>query len=132
MQYVLSCFSYVWLFAPLWTIARQSALSMGFSRQEDWPGLPWPPPGDLPDPGIKPPSLMLPALAAGSLPLVPPGKYNVNIILYAPGNQNIHVTCFIDTLTFLQWWSGTEHIISLKYACMSWSYGAYSGNTELI
>ena len=36
---------------------------MGFSRQEYWSGLPFPPPGDLPDPGIKPASLMLPALA---------------------------------------------------------------------
>ena len=63
LQYVLSCFNYVWLFATLWTIAHQSALSMGFSRQEDWSGLPWPPPGDLPDPGFKPSSLMFPALA---------------------------------------------------------------------
>jgi len=46
---------------------------MGFSRQEYWGGLPCPPPGDLPDLGIKSESLMSPALA-GSLPLVPPGK----------------------------------------------------------
>ena len=47
----------------LWTVAHQAPLSMGFSRQEYWSGLPWPPPGDLPDPKIEPVSLMPPALA---------------------------------------------------------------------
>ena len=60
---VLSCFSHVQLFATLWTTAYQVSLSMGFSRQEYYSGLPCPPPGDLPDPGIKPFSLMSPALA---------------------------------------------------------------------
>ena len=46
--------SRVQLFATLWTVARQAPLSMGFSRQEDWSGLPFPSPGDLPNPGIKP------------------------------------------------------------------------------
>ena len=50
------------------------SLSMGFSRQEHWSGLPHPPPEDLPDPGIEPVAHMSPALQAGSLPLVPPGK----------------------------------------------------------
>ena len=50
---VLSHFSCVWLFATLWTVACQAPLSTGFSRQEYWSGLPWPPPGDLPDPRIK-------------------------------------------------------------------------------
>ena len=45
------------------TRARQAPLSMGFSRQEYWSGLPFPPPGDLPNTGIKPASLMSPALA---------------------------------------------------------------------
>ena len=58
--YVLSC---VWLFVIRWTVAHQAPLSMGFSRQECWSGLPCPPPGDLPDPGIKPASLTSPALA---------------------------------------------------------------------
>ena len=40
--------------APPWTVARQAPLSMGFSRQEYWRGLPFPPPGDLPDPAIQP------------------------------------------------------------------------------
>ena len=46
----LSCFSHIWLFATLWTAAYQTSLSMGFSRQEYWSELPWPPPGDLPLP----------------------------------------------------------------------------------
>ena len=51
-------------FVTPWTVAHQAPLSMGFSRQEYWSGLPCPPPGDLPNPGIKPTSLMSPALAA--------------------------------------------------------------------
>ena len=54
---------HVWLFATPWTVAHQVLLSMGFSRQEYWSGLPCPPPGDLPEPGIKPASLTSPALA---------------------------------------------------------------------
>ena len=59
---VLGHFSRVWLFATLWTVARQPPLSMGFSRQEYCSGLPCPPPGDLPNPRIEPESLMSPAL----------------------------------------------------------------------
>ena len=61
----------VQLFVTLWTIACQASLSMGFSRQEYWSGLPCPSPGDLFHPGIKPGS---PALQADSLPPEPPGK----------------------------------------------------------
>ena len=60
---VLSHFSRVRLFATPWTAAYQAPLSMGFSRQQHWSGLPCPPPGDLSDPGIKPTSLFSPALA---------------------------------------------------------------------
>ena len=63
--------SRVQLFVTPWTTAHQAPLSMGFSRQEYWRGLPCPPPGDLPHPGIKPRS---PALQANSLPSEPPGK----------------------------------------------------------
>ena len=54
-----------------WTVARQAPLSMEFSRQECWSGLPFSCPGDLPDPGIEPGS---PAFQADSLPTEPPGK----------------------------------------------------------
>ena len=52
-----------------WTVACHASLSMEFSRQEYWTGLPCPTPGDVPDPGIKPVSLASPALAVDSLPL---------------------------------------------------------------
>ena len=65
---LLSC---VWLFATPWTVAHQAPWSLGFSRQECWSGLPFPSPGHLPDPGIKPRS---PILRADALPSEPPGK----------------------------------------------------------
>ena len=64
----LSC---VQLFVTPWAVAYQASPSMGFSRQEYWSGLPFPSPGDLPDPGIEPGS---PALQADSLPSELPGK----------------------------------------------------------
>ena len=73
----LCCCAYslsrVWLFVTPWTVAHQAPLSMEFSRQEHWSGLPCPPPGDLPNPGIKPRS---PTLQVVSLPTEPPGKPN--------------------------------------------------------
>ena len=65
--YVLSCFSHVPLFVILRTVACQTPLSTGFSRQEYWSGLSCPPPGDLPDPGIKPMIPTSPALTGGVL-----------------------------------------------------------------
>ena len=62
---VPSRFSPARLFGTLWTVATQALLSVEFSRQESWSGLPCPPPGDLPDPGIEPVSLMSPALVDG-------------------------------------------------------------------
>ena len=64
----LSC---VQLFVTPWTVAYQGPPSMGFSRQEYWSGLPFPPPGDLSDPGIQPES---PVLQADALLSEPPGK----------------------------------------------------------
>ena len=72
--WILSCFCLVRLFVTLWIVAGQASLSMRFSRQEYRSGLPCPPPGDLPNSGIKPTSVMSLALAAGSLPLAPPRK----------------------------------------------------------
>ena len=64
MECELTCrFSRVRLFTTLWTVARQAPLSMGFSKQEYWNGLSFLPPGDLPNPGTEPASLMSPALA---------------------------------------------------------------------
>ena len=60
---LLKHYSHVRLFVTPWTVAHQAPLSMGFSRQGYWSGLPGPPPGDLPDPGTDPGSLMAPTLA---------------------------------------------------------------------
>ena len=62
-------FSHVQVFETQWTLAQQSPLSMIFSRQEYWSRLPFPPPGDLPQPEIKPMSPEAPALPVDSLPL---------------------------------------------------------------
>ena len=74
---ILSCFSRVQLFVILWTRARQAPLSMGFSRQESCSGFPFPPPEDLPDPGIEPRS---PALQSDSLLFGQSGKPNIETV----------------------------------------------------
>ena len=61
--------SHVQLFVTLWTVAHQAPLSMGFPTQEYWSGLPFPPAGYLPNPGIRPTSSVSPASQADSLPL---------------------------------------------------------------
>ena len=74
---VLSPFSCVRIFATLWTVVYQAPLSMGFSRQEYWSGLPCPPPGIFLTQGMNPCFLCLLYWQVGSLPLVPPGKPHV-------------------------------------------------------
>ena len=76
---VLSHFSRVRLFATLWTVARQAPLSVGFSRQTYWSGLPCPSPGDLPNPGVEPES---PASQADSSLSEPPGKPQKPLFLW--------------------------------------------------
>ena len=66
--------SRVQLFVTPWTIALQAPPSMGFSRREYWSGLPFPSPGDLPNPGIEAQSLAPPVLQADSFPSEPPGE----------------------------------------------------------
>ena len=68
---IVMSLSHVQLFVTPWAVARQGLLSMRFSRQQYWSGLPCPSPADLPNPGIEPRS---PALQADSLPAEPPGK----------------------------------------------------------
>ena len=71
MKVKVKSLSRVQLFATPWTVGHQALASMGFPRQEYWSGLPFPFPGDLPDPGIEPRS---PALQADALTSEPPGK----------------------------------------------------------
>ena len=91
-----------------WTVARQAPLSMGFFRQECWSGLPCPPPGVLPEPGIEPASPMSPSLAGGffttratweflwtnwSLSIA--NKYISWIYYFPPRKQRVHVYLFL-------------------------------------
>ena len=71
---VLNHFSHVWLSVTPWTVACHAPLSMGFSRQEYWSGLPCPPPGDLSNPGMELCLWCLLHWQAGPLPIAPPGK----------------------------------------------------------
>ena len=68
-QYVLCLLGCVLFFETPWSVAHQASLSMGFPRQEYWNQLPFPSPGDFPDPGIKPMSPVSPALAGRFLSL---------------------------------------------------------------
>ena len=81
---VLSRFRWAQLFVTLWIVVHQAPVSKDLPRQKYWSGLQFPSPGDLPDPGIEPVSLMSPALA-GSLPLEP-GNTTLN------GKVNKHDT----------------------------------------
>ena len=86
---LVSLHSRVWLFATPWTSAHQAAVSMDFSRQEHWSGLPFPTPGHLPNPGIEPGS---PTLQADSLPSEPPLITQIELVLpraclYPPHNK---------------------------------------------
>ena len=71
MKVKVKLLSRVRLYATLWTVAHQAPPSMGFSRQEYWSGLPFPSPGDLPNPGIEPKS---PTLQVDALTSEPPGN----------------------------------------------------------
>ena len=79
-----------------WTVARQAPHSMGFPRQEYWNGLPFPSPGDLPDPGSKSGS---PTFQADALPSEPPGKSS---------NYELHYIfkCFFDFVIFQDFFDG--------------------------
>ena len=88
--------SHVWLYATLWTVAYQAPLSMGFSKQEYWSGLPFPFPGDLSDPGIKPGS---PALQADAL-------------LSEPQGNETEVDIFLEFSCFFYDWTDAVHVNS--------------------
>ena len=81
--------SHVWLFQILWTVVHQAPLSMWFPRQDYWRGLPFPPPVDLPDPGIKLVSLMSPELADRFFTTTPPRKPLQLLVLHNKSPQNL-------------------------------------------
>ena len=99
-------FSRVWVFVTPRTVACQAPLFMEFSRQEYWSGLPFPPPGDLPDPGIEPMSPVSPALQADSLLLEPStGEAHRKIIL---GNNNNYPRTAMSLLLRI----GSQHFLN--------------------
>ena len=95
---VLSRFSPVQLFETLWTVAHQAPLSRGFSRQEYWSVLPGPLPGDPPNPGIEPESLMSPALSGGF--------FTTNATWEAQGNRT----------------ESKQHILQRRSATLPWQH----------
>ena len=90
---VLMLLSRVQLFATPWTVAHQAPLSMGFSRQEYWSGVPYPPPGDPPNPGMEARSSTLQADSLPSEPSRKPPKNNYN---YYKLLTNIHILKEVD------------------------------------
>ena len=82
--------SRVWFFATPWTIACQAPLPMEFCRQEHWSGLPFPSPGDLPNPGIK---IVSPGLQADSLPREPLRKPITYIVEFSSVAQSCPTLC---------------------------------------
>ena len=103
---MFSRFSHVWLFATPWTVAHQAPLSMGFSRQEYWSGLPCcPPPADLSDPGIEPVSPASPSLQADSLLSGHRRSPEFNIVL-SNTSENLVV--------FFRWFSSKVELIRYR------------------
>ena len=92
--YVHACchFSCVWLCVTPWTVARQAPLTLGFSRQEYWSGLPCPPPGDLPNPGFEPRSPELQADSLSSEPSRKP-KYECTLFKFLPSTIKVICLC---------------------------------------
>ena len=114
--WILCCavLSHVRFFATLWIVAGQT-LSMRFSRQ-DWSGLPFPAPGDLPDTGIEPVSLVSPALASGFFTTVQPGK-------------SLLVKAFKLLSIQSWWWTGKPGVLQSIGVTKSWAW--LSNWTEL-
>ena len=127
----------------LWTIAHQALLSTGFSGQEYWSGLPYPPPGDLPNPGIEPGCLTSPALAGGffttraTWEALSNGKWwlTVSLEIEKVMVQNIYmVRLFLHLIIFgliivttAALNKGSILSSRIMWACVQWFLGCYSG-----
>ena len=124
-------FSHVWLLVTLWPVAFQAPLFMGFFRQECWSGLPFPPPGDLPDPGIQPQGSTSPAWQADSLPLshlVSPMTWlYLNYIFQRASRASI----LLYTLLYLKWITNKDAVhstvTSAQHYVAAWMEGEFRG-----
>ena len=108
---VLSHFSCVQFFPAPWTVAHQAPMSMGFSRQEYWSGLPFLSPEDLPNPGIEPRS---PSLQADSLTSEPPGK--PQLLSYWSLNVCVHYTVLSVVHYQIKF---SKHVFLLSLSCLN-------------
>ena len=128
---VVQPLSRVQLFATPWTTVRQAPLFMGFFRQEYWSGLPFPPPGDLPDPGIQPQGSTSPAWQADSLPLshlVSPMTWlYLNYIFQRASRASI----LLYTLLYLKWITNKDAVhstgTSAQHYVAAWMEGEFRG-----
>ena len=113
--------SHVQFFATLWTVARQAPLSMGFPRQEYWSGLPFPPPGDLPDPGIKPASPASPALADKSITAESPRKASVVFTLSLFPCSVFFISHIVVSFSLVKWlrWQPHDWIEFHSWSCVN-------------
>ena len=95
--------TFLWLFVDPWTVVHQAPPSMEFSRQENWSGLPFPSPGDLPDPGIEPATLGSPALAGGFFTTNTIWEVMLDYILHINLNdKKDHCFCVIPRTSMIQ------------------------------
>ena len=107
---VLSCFSCGQPFATLWTVAWQTPLSMRFSRKEYWSGLPFHSPGHLPNPGIKPVSVMFPAFAGRFFTT----RATWEVHLRHKGDKKLELKWFWKMNRYCHW----EQIFGISYAAL--------------
>ena len=109
----LNCFHHIWLFVTLWTVARKAPLSMGSFRREYESGLPCPPPGDLPDTGIKPTSLKSPELAARFFTTCATwetlSSYILQLIFFSPSSNRYRVWHVV----VVTLWSSIHRLINI-------------------
>ena len=105
---LFSHFSHVRLSVTPWTIAHQAPLSVGFSRQEYWSGLPFPSPEDLPSPGIEP---MSPALTGGFFTSAPPGKPFLWLVQFTIITLRLFISTRLKVIPFSSAWNRAKHII---------------------
>ena len=115
---IVCVLSRVWLFATAWTVAHQAPLSARFSRQEYWSGLPFPPAGQTPDPGIKCAFLATPALVSGSFTISATSsvQFSCSVVSdsFQPTSTTIHIQNRVHRVTVIHDWSDLAHTHILK------------------
>ena len=98
-------------FATSWTVALQAPLSIGFSRQEYWSGLPFPTPGHLPDPGIEPSSLVSPVLAGGFFTTEPPRSDSIlSLVGHRVSGTPLQYSCLENPMDGGAWWAAVHGV----------------------